>query len=106
MSHAVKFAAMIEVIIFPSRESKVRIGVRPRKPFLHHLGVECGCQRDVDEIASQGKLGRESWPQIRLGRSMLQKGTTSGHPVIEAEDVGCPPESGTNGVKGVDSIGL
>ena len=75
-------------------------------PCLHHLDGECDCQRDVGEIASQGKLGRESWPQIRLGRSMLQKGTTSGHPVIKAEDVGCPPESGTNDVKGVDSISL
>ena len=102
----IEMRSMFKVIIVPSKESKVRIGVQPHRPCLHHLGVWFGCQRDVDEIASQGKHGTESWPQIRLGRSRLRKGTTIGHSVIKAADVGCPPETETNGVKGVGSIGL
>ena len=96
---------LIEVIIFPSRESRAHIGVRPRKLCVHRLDGGCDCRRDVDEIASPGRLCRESWPHIPLGHSMLRRGTTSDHPVTMAEDVEYQPKSETNDVKGVDSIG-
>ena len=97
---------MFKVIRVPSTESKVHIEVQPHKPCLHHLGVGFGCQHDVDEIASQGKHGVEKCPQIRWGRSRLQREMTIGRSVIEGADVGYPPETETSGEKGVGSIGL
>ena len=60
--------SVTKIIIVPSRARKVRIEAQPRRPCLHHLDGECGCQHDVDEIASRGILGIENWPQIHLGR--------------------------------------
>ena len=98
--------AVFKFVSVPSRGSKARIEVQPNKLCLHHLGVEFCCQRNVDEIASQGKHGEGKCPQIRWGRSRLQMETTIGRPVKEAADVGCPPETETSGEKGVGSIGL
>ena len=98
--------AVFKIFSVPSRESKVHIEVQPNKPCLHHLGVGFGCQHDVDEIASQGKHGVEKCPQIRWGRSRLQREMTIGRSVIEGADVGYPPETETSGEKGVGSIGL
>ena len=98
---------MFKIFSVPSRESKVHIEVQPNnKPCLHHLGVGFCCQRDVDEIAIQGKYGVERRPQIRWGRSRLQRETTIDRSVIEGADVGCPPKTETSGEKGVGSIGL
>ena len=104
--YKVTLQAVFKIVSVPSRESKARIEVQPNKLCLHHLGVEFCCQRDVDEIASQGKHGVERCPQIHWGRSRLQRETTIGRSVMEAADVGCPPETETSGEKGVGSIGL
>ena len=98
--------AVLKIFSVPSRESKVHIEAQPNKPCLHHLGVGFCCPRDVDEIAIQGKHDVERCPQIRWGRSRLQRETTIDRSVIEAADVGCPPETETSGEKGVGSIGL
>ena len=98
--------AVCKIFSVPNRESKVHIEVQPNKPFLHHLGVGFCCQRDVDEIASQGKHGVEKRPHIHWGRSRLQMEMTIDRSVMEGADVGCPPETETSGEKGVGSIGL